>query len=155
MATVAIDPGKTTGIAWTHKETPNMLQLADFTQSEGDLGDVLELKLPADELLELSHSVLAVLEAVDARFGLTTIIVEDFVLQLFNKNRDFLYPVRMLGHLEVLCEQEFRYATFVTKMPHERSVVTPKRMRQWGLWVSGKPHGRAALQHLAAHCRHS
>lgn len=62
-----------------------------------------------------------------------------------------LTPVELIA----LMRWEWRRAPWklVQQNPSERSVITPERLKRWGLWTPGKKDAMSAMQHLITYLR--
>jgi hypothetical protein len=76
------------------------------------------------------------------------LVVEDFILTKFkSSDRTGLYPVWiagcLYGHLATTRQR------FIWQMPSAMTFATDERLKDWGLWVKGRVHERAANRHFA------
>ena len=94
------------------------------------------------------------------------VVIEDFVLRKYTKDRDLLAPVRITARIEQIVEllREYGYAKedvaagrvlpmFKQQPSLAMSTCTDERMRRWGLWTPGKPHANDALRHAVTFLR--
>lgn len=149
-AIVAIDPGVTTGVAWSLLGDLNQVCLDLLT--EGNRGDVVEVKardVPWGEL-DAANTIVDIIEAVDIKVGVARIVIEDFVLRRFTMGKEGLAPVRVTAYLEAELDHRLHCLDLIEKQGASSAlgVVTDDRLKRWGAWVKGKPHGRAASKHL-------
>lgn len=88
------------------------------------------------------------------------VVIEDFVLRKFSKDRDLLAPVRITARIEQVIETLRDCAPEKPKLPVFKQqpslamgVCTDVRMRRWGLWTPGAPHANDALRHAVTFLR--
>jgi hypothetical protein len=80
---------------------------------------------------------------------------EGFTLRMLSADPELLEPVRWLA----VWDDRFAPPRPEFPLPVERqdpsmmAVIGDDRLRLWGLWQSGREHGRAALKHALVYCR--
>lgn len=147
VAAMVVDPGGHTGVtlhAWSDVGTP-----AERLATRKDLGS----NTITGHWTEQAEALAAMWrlfkhEMHEVRGVPSYLIVEDFILTKFkSSDRTGLYPVWiagcMYGHLALERER------FIWQMPSAMTFATDERLKEWGLWVKGKVHERAANRHFA------
>lgn len=150
----AYDPGGTTG--WAHVWLPtsvlsgggSILEAMEFEIGQIPGSDTAQGRVLAQQLAAHSGPV----------------VIEDFVLRKFSAGRDLLAPVRMISRIEQIIDLLLEYGyepedrqgvlPIFKQMPAlAKGTCTDERMRRWGLWTPGKPHGNDALRHAVTFLR--
>lgn len=160
-ALVAIDPGATTGVAWIRRLMAEKKIGPAVMDSGGEDGDVAEYSVknirrgvPGAEVL-CAGSIVDLLSAIEITHGLRMVIIEDFTLRMFSKNKDLLAPVRITAMIQSIAfEREVGVeAEWILQSASAKALFPKKRQEALGLWVKGRPHGRDALLHLVSRAR--
>lgn len=162
----AFDPGGTTGWAYFACPTENVFKM------ETDLLDGMEVQygqLSGKEPVQGMQAYDLLKE--DGFVG--PVIIEDFTLRRFDQGDDLLSPVRMTARIEQMMEMlnwqrgvgEYSRTLMpdgkVAALPNAwrelrsrrqsaemaMSTATDARLKDWGLWATGKPHARDAMRH--------
>lgn len=81
------------------------------------------------------------------------VVMEDFIVQQFNQDRDFLSPVRIMAGMDYalwkMGVQAFR------QLPSEKGTASDQRLKLWGFYESkgGMQHARDADRHALVFLR--
>jgi len=146
-AAMVVDPGGSTGV--TMHLWDDMGTTAERMASRKDLGSETITGHWTEQAEALAAMWRLFKHEMDEVRGVPTwLIVEDFILTKFkSSDRTGLYPVWiagcMYGHLATRREQ------FIWQMPSAMTFATDQRLKDWGLWVKGRVHERAANRHFA------
>jgi hypothetical protein len=158
LVVVAIDPGITCGWAIVRVPIKRLLEL-------GQVKSVSYMQVTTGQFREGSTSA-----NVDAALALKRKVYEDvyededvmvcvhegFTLRMLNSDPEMLEPVRWLA---VWADRfapprpEFPLPVEVQDPSLALGTIGDDRLRLWGLWQSGREHGRAALKHALMYCR--
>lgn len=157
LVVVWFDPGVTTGWAIVRVPVKQLLAL-------GQVGSVSHMTVNTGQYRSGTTSE-AVDRALDiSRAAYTDIADENdvmvvghegFMLRMLNSDPELLEPVRWLA----VWDDRFAPPRAEFPLPVERqdpslmNTIGDDRLRLWGLWQSGKEHGRAALKHALVYCR--
>jgi len=118
---LALDPGKTTGVAW---------------RAEG--GELRGLQWPGE-------SIWVVLNGFNSTEGITELVVESFISRPGPAIN--LSATETIGRIWAWCELEG--ITPIMQTPSAaKQRVTNDRLRAAGAWVRGQNHARDAMRHL-------
>lgn len=151
----AIDPGSTTGLAWTMKKVP--IQELHRHVETAEYSTLVPPDAPADHLYEaeidMADELLDDLLALLPKNDDLTLLIEDFTPRIFNKSRAFLSPVRV--SVAILTILQTSRLPFTLDLPGASTManVSDDRLKALGLWATGSKHERAALKHLVSHLR--
>lgn len=147
---VTIDPGSTSGISLVRTgfgDSPHERIL------NGEL-EVDEISTENGEVSELVSRVVEFFEWELEDWKDGVVVVEDFILRTADKRRKTMDPIRVTHALEgVLRDRGWRGELVLQQPSAAKSVVTDDRLRRWGLWIVGKPHGRDAVRHAVIYLR--
>ena len=127
FGTLAIDPGETTG--WAYFNQCGELQRAGQIISKEQFTSLTQL-------FEMLHP--------------TDIVVEDYrIYPQYLKAHTWsaLFTPKLIGAIEYICWERkiklhFQMAGTV------KSFCSDVKLKEWGLWLKGKPHSRDALRHI-------
>lgn len=153
MATTTIevltfDPGGTTGWAWMRIPIVKLLEQTDFASLynaiEWDCGELTGTEnWQADQAIGM----------VELRPG-CGVVVEDFVLHKFNRDRELLSPVRVTAKIEYGVYMLNRVAPggrthgyAVQSLSDANKAMPDARLQETGFWEVGKEHARDATRH--------
>lgn len=151
LSLLAFDPGGTTGVArvW--------LPLSAFSS-----GRILsELEFEAFQVGGSEKSQGLDLALILAEYS-GPIVVESFTLRKFSQSSDLLAPVRIIARIEQIIDTLENWDTgyairrkpvFFQDPALAKSTANDERMRRWGLWTPGKPHGNDAMRHAVTFLR--
>lgn len=158
-AIFAIDPGKTTGIAWglyrlrgKVRDTLQGVELFGHAQVQGQspvdssaqiLRHLIDFK---GQLMVKGHDTPGVPE-------MPLVVIEDFILrpQAATQDREMLSPVRLTGTIEGMLWSTFSGMgpKVEFQMPSEaKGFATNERLAAWEVNVTGR-HAKDALRHIA------
>lgn len=177
---IAIDPGVDTGLACMAFSLGDGVEDYTIVEAEevksGELGEMMAAAEIASWVAGWMIRSARVMVPVE-------LVSEDFVLRGKQKDRSLLAPVRMLGLiLSELSHQHgtrahmdrsagagkygvksFRVdyggeftevCPFTVQQASEaKGSITDDRLKDWGLWVRGKRHGRDAIRHAVLRWR--
>lgn len=151
------DPGVTTGWAIVRVPVKQLLEL-------GQVGSVAYMQVSTgqyrldstservDRALDIARSCYSdVAEEEDVM----VVGHEGFTLRMLSADPELLEPVRWLA----VWDDRFAAPRPEFPLPVERqepsmmNTIGDDRLRLWGLWQSGREHGRAALKHALVYCR--
>lgn len=118
---LALDPGKTTGIAWREEN-----------------GELRGLQWPGD-------SIWVVLNGFHSTVGITELVVEDFISRPGPAIN--LSASETIGRIYAWCELE-GLAPVMQTPSAAKVVVTNDRLRAAGGWLRSQNHARDAMRHL-------
>ena len=118
---IALDPGKTTGVAWRE-----------------DDGEIRGLQWPGE-------SIWVVLNGFHETHGITQLVVESFTSRPGPAVN--LSGVETIGRIWAWCELEGVTPTMQTPAQAKRQVPND-RLRAAGGWMRGQQHARDAVRHL-------
>jgi len=123
---LALDPGETTGYAIFSSGT-----LKDHGQVD----------------------TLTVTQSVDLLYifisGRTHVVVENYQVYSWKlKEHKFstLHTPRLIGCIETLCKLEGIGLSKQTAQ-NAKKFVTDEKLKEWGMWIKGRPHARDAIRH--------
>lgn len=126
---IAVDPGKTTGVAvWEmHTPTPIGIELAP-------LGAARHVRKAMD--CEMAGTVFVICEA--------------FVFSARTLHASFQPDaLEVIGMMRLICwEQEQVMVTPLQQASSAKSLMTDARLKDLGWWVKGKGHANDALRHM-------
>lgn len=164
---MAVDPGGVTGICWAIVPYDVLEKYgvgADLFSALKDNGvfgfsQVSSAPLPPnpiDNVLSLESAVasrlLAGAEALHARspYGLTNVVIEDFVLRIGTQSRDLLSPVRITSALwyALYMHGDLKPVVNLKQVSDAKGIVNDDTLKRFGLWFEGKQHARDAARHL-------
>lgn len=158
LVIVAIDPGVTCG--WAIVGVPIKVLL-----ERGQVGSVPVMQVATgqyrmgstsanvDRALDIMRTTYEELaNEEDVLVG----VHEGFTLRMLNSDPEMLEPVRWLA----VWDDRFAPPRAEFPIPVERQdpslalgTIGDDRLRLWGLWQTGREHGRAALKHALMYCR--
>lgn len=118
---LAIDPGQTCGIAWRTED-----------------GELRGLQWPGE-------SIWVVLTGFHATYGITDLVVEDFLSRPGPAVN--LSAPKVIGRIAAWAELEGVDVVMQTPSAAKQR-VTNDRLRAAGGWLRGQQHGRDAMRHL-------
>ena len=147
---IALDPGQTTGwsLMVTHPEAlmdPKEKVLESITtHHHGQVSALFE-----DQNMTNGESI-----AVDDLWAFiqswpeAAIVMEDFVIRINDRSRQFLSPVRIMARIDYLLWKHGRVA-FRQSPGDAKNVCNDKRLKEWGMYDSygGLNHARDADRH--------
>lgn len=161
IAIFAIDPGKTTGLAWglfglrgTVAQTMINREMDGQAQVQGNG--------PVDSGTQIMQHLLKFRQQLET-FGhqsassvpaMPLVVIEDFILrpQMATKDPEMLSPVRMTGVIEGMCWSTFSGMgpKIEFQMPSEaKGFATDPRLVAWDLQLKGVRHAKDAWRHIA------
>lgn len=154
VAVFAVDPGKTTGVAWG---VFRIRKTTGATLARGEGMDSAQVESGTD-LWSAARVVDLFDEFVAALGGQLepVLVIEDFILrpQKANADRDMLSPVRLTGLIEGMVWERFAGPVCtIYQMPSEaKGFATNVRMERWGVktWGGGR-HAKDAWRHIAVY----
>lgn len=118
---LALDPGKTTGVAWR----------------TGD-GELRGIEWPGEDIA-------VILDGFHSRYGLTEVVAENF------RSRPGpavnLSPAEVLGRIDAWADERGIEVVRQDASP-VKVRVTHDRLREQGGWLRGQQHARDAVKHL-------
>lgn len=117
---LALDPGKTTGVAWREQ------------------GTIRGIQWPGE-------SIWVVLNGFHSTLGITELVVENFISRPGPAVN--LSASEGIGRIRAWCELEGVRLILQTPAAAKRK-VTDDRIRQAGGWMRGQQHARDAVRHL-------
>lgn len=132
MTIIAVDPGKTTGLAWTldHHVSSPVAQQADVEHFYEWIGRA-PVTLP----------VTFVVERFDVGAG------------TIRKSRGEYWSLKLIGLIEFICWKN-GYELVMQQAVAAKRLITDERLKLLGWWVPGQDHARDALRHLALYLVH-
>lgn len=142
-AVAVVDPGTTTGIAWTPRPCHEKHLHKRL--------NVVEIKGMDD--IDTASRVVERLREVQYEHGLEDVVWEDFILMYMNRDRRLLSPVRVTAAGMALCAERGLHVVHHLQPSSSMSVVTDDRLRDLQLWTPGMEHARAATKHLVVRLR--
>lgn len=148
---LAVDPGGTTGYAGIRLDLATVLRgrapisraIQEWTCGQID-GDENE------QILYLKNYILKVTSCA--------VVIEDFSLRKFNRDRELLAPVRVTAALEWAIWQTDRVTKqnihIIKQMPAlAMTCATDDRLKRTGLYRKGEEHARDAVRHAVTYLR--
>lgn len=166
LSIAAVDPGTHTGLAWlciSQKEVSQKGLLHGIERAIGDnrfrTKEIAEYGRPGELFsreIGLAYDCFGwirerhseTLRITGNRFGLTHIVIEDFILRRQEMTRALLSPVRVTAQLTLLLDAVGMFKLVGLQQPaNAKSVVTDERLRLYGLWTKGSDHCRDATRH--------
>ena len=141
----ALRPPGADGIAYKILDNIVFWSAGQFTGTEAEMAD-------------------AMVELVKAWPGRSPLVVEDFILRVYRRDRTLLSPVRITARFE----HAVRYTGFAERQrsgPGRQiilqgpsmamSVATDERLKTWGFYnaTAGQPHARDAVRHAITFLR--
>ena len=148
-ALLAVDPGRTTGIAWCDSVA---LLPGAFDER---IGGLVRHKQLVGTDVEISRMIVKGARAIGAH----VVVMESFQLRpgVALKGDDALSPVRIASMVEYgMCIGELGslYVSMQLQTPSQgKSVMTDARMRAVGCWWPGQDHAVDAARHLLTFVR--
>lgn len=146
---LAYDPGGTTGWAKVSLSANCLLHGSILTGMEFEVGQIPGIDAAQGRQIRLQLALWS-----------GPVVIEDFVLRKFSKDRDLLAPVRITARIEQTVETLREHAPEKPRLPVFKqqpslamSVCTDARMRSWGIWTPGAPHANDALRHAVTFLR--
>lgn len=124
---MSVDPGITTGFCYAKLEKK---------------GDILEY-WP----FQFQDSVVDFWERLH-RVKPDYIIIEDFEFRKGARGGLELFPVKLIGLVELYCYTDNRPKLFIQKASTGKAYYTDQTLKQLNLYVRGKPHAMDASRHL-------
>lgn len=166
ISILGVDPGVHTGLAWlclSNKEVKTKGLIDGVQRAIGDnrfrtkeiaeygrRGELFsrEIGLAYDCIGWIRDRHSETLRITGQRFGLTHIVIEDFILRRQEQTRALLSPVRVTAQLLLLLDTVAMFDLVTLQQPaNAKSVVTDERLRLFGLWTKGSDHCRDASRH--------
>ena len=127
---VAIDPGKTTGVAWTRGLVMSPV-VAEMNQD-----DLYDWLVNGNDLRHL-HS--------------TVYVVESFTLRPGAKSHQ-TQPLEIIGFIDGAVRSGLFKGSLVKQSPAQgKSFGTDEKLKKLGFWVPGKGHAMDAMRHLVTY----
>lgn len=156
---IAIDPGGTTGWSLISVHPGSLVESdaavldnisvhqhgqVDCGSRRGNLGTSLHPDISTDGEFSGVYDLFKLIEG----WPCAAVVIEDFHLRQFRKDRDLLSPVRITAALEYLIWREGRDAHFQTPADAKR-VCTDDRLKRWQMYdpVGSMVHARDADRH--------
>lgn len=140
----AVDPGKRSGWAVAVVGPSGIRRWSASDVGPG--GDGVSERWRSGRRGEVGQ-VDALVAMIDT-FRPDVLVVEDFVLRVARASpaRSLLSPVRVTSMLEWRFAGELRIVKF--SAADAKSVITDRRLKSLGFWVSGSNHARDAVRHM-------
>lgn len=174
LKVIWFDPGAKTGVAWANvpveSSFPVHERVLEAWKEGGAMGGCAELRGGIGPDVE-SATVWKMIEWIE-RFEPDVVGMEDFRLfpdREHPPDQSGTTPMRIIAAFDMMwwlvkreemslgLNGEEILPEYVKQMPGERSVVTPVRLRRWGLWRTptqgGGKDAMAATQHLVVFLR--
>lgn len=149
LAVFSVDPGETTG--WSYMEVSRVV-----IEEQGEINLFKSIKnwrhgqVGGPEIKQVKDLNMILSEyAYDIPRDNASVIVEDFILRMYSKDRAVLAPVRITAMLE-LCLDLVGNSISVKQQPSEAmGVITDDRLKNWGFYerAGGMGHARDADRH--------
>lgn len=153
LGVMAVDPGTETGVAWAVCGASGTIRdrlgsapspPKSATLAGPYVGQAYEIFARWVQFIERA-------EQISNRLGeeiYCSIVFEDYILtRLDSFERHGLDPVRVTSAFCALLGDKWNAVKY--QQPGEAmTFATNPRLKQWGLWVKGKDHERAAMKHL-------
>lgn len=158
LAVFAIDPGKTTGLAWGifERKKSTMLTLSGGVSVGG-------AQVQGRDSLDTAHQIVEKWEAFGGSVGIqvgsvqNVLIIEDFILrpQTATSSREMLTPVEITGMIRGILWEALGVMgpNIVFQMPSEaKGFATNERLGRWGVpkEIVGR-HSKDAWRHIAVY----
>lgn len=158
LAVFAIDPGKTTGLAWGifERKKSTMLTLGSGVGVGG-------AQIQGRDSLDSAHQIVEKWETFGGSVGIqagsvqSVLLIEDFILrpQKATADRDMLTPVEITGMIRGILWEALGIMgpDIVFQMPSEaKGFATNERLNRWGMPPSlvGR-HAKDAWRHIAVY----
>ena len=138
MRILAIDPGRTTGVAWA--DIDRTWQVTNACWMQYETYNKSDIKM----LLDIIHTVLA-----------DVVVMEDFITRTLAAD---VWPLTIIHIIQWEFEHgnywEGRHTgTLAMQQPAERSVINDSRLKRMELYQPGQPHANDAMRHLVVYSR--
>lgn len=140
---IAIDPGQTTGIAWSDLESPEEILGVDEIRFKSS-------KWWNDPATATVMKILGRVRELECR----TVIIEDNSALVVSPGmrgrlkKSSLIPVRIEAMLSFALDQKWADIDLVRQSPSDKTVMTDVILRKMGVFQKGRRHANDAIRHI-------
>ena len=158
MAIMAIDPGKTIGIAYVRMERKNRPSSIAYHVVQAEVPDDMDFYDKYEAACRDLKTTIASFMNTTYSWGVEerAIVVEDFVLRggTMLSDRDALGPVVMISMLhDFLSSLASASCRIELQMPGMKETVSNQRLQNTFMYHRGVPHAMDALRHALVYAR--